>query len=83
MITREELIQTFQELAVEVTERKLPTLSGDSVIMKLGIDSLQMLEIVSAMERRFKVTLPDDQLVGIQTIDDLVKLIQRRLQAQG
>ena len=83
MSTRDELIQSFQRIASEVTERTLPSLAGETVIANLGIDSLAMLEIVAAMERELKVQLPDDQLVGIQTIDDLVKLLQRRLAPPG
>jgi acyl carrier protein len=41
-----------------------------------------MLEIVGAMEREFKIQLPDDQLVGIQTVNDLVGLLQKRLTIQ-
>lgn len=81
MITKEHLIATFQKIASEVSERELPPLKGDTVIADLGIDSLAMLEIVGAMEREFKVQIPDDQLVGLQTIDDLVSLLQKRLSA--
>lgn len=78
-MTKEELIATFQRIATEVAERKLPKLEGKTVIADLGIDSLGMLEIVGAMERELKIQLPDDQLVGIQTVDDLVGVIQRRM----
>lgn len=79
MFTTEQLIATFQRVASEVAERQFPTLKGETVIADLGIDSLAMLEIVGAMEREFKVQIPDDQLVGLQTINDLVGLLQRRL----
>ncbi len=79
MFTKEELITKFQKVAAEVTEREFQTLSGDTVISTLGIDSLAMLEIVGAMERDFQVSIPDDQLVGLQTVNDLVSLLQKRL----
>ncbi len=81
MFTKEQLIDTFQRVASEVAERQFPKISGKTVIADLGIDSLAMLEIVGAMEREFKVQIPDDQLVGIQTIEDLVNLLERRLSA--
>jgi len=79
MTTKEQLIATFQRIATEIAERQFPPLTGATVISDLGIDSLQMLEVVGEMEREFKIQLPDDQLVGIQTIEDLVALLQRRL----
>jgi len=81
MITRDQLIATFQRVASEVAERPFPALQGETVISELGIDSLAMLEIVGAMERELKTQLPDDQLVGLQTINDLVGLLERRLSA--
>ena len=48
-------------------------------ISDLGIDSLGMLEIIGGMEREFKIRIPDDQLVGIQTVGQLVDLVQKRL----
>jgi acyl carrier protein len=79
MPTNEQLIATFQKIASEVCERELPKLEAKTVISDLGLDSLQVLEIVGAMEREFKVQIPDDQLVAIQTVEDLVSLINRRL----
>ena len=79
MATSEQLIQTFQRIASEVCERELPALEGSTSIVELGLDSLQVLEIVGAMERELKVQIPDDQLVGLQTVNDLVSLVNRRL----
>jgi acyl carrier protein len=79
MITNDQMISTFRKVASEVAEREFPEMRGETVIADLGIDSLAMLEIVGAMEREFKIQIPDDQLVGIQTINDLVSLLQKRL----
>lgn len=79
MSSKDEMITTFQRVASEVAEREFPPLKGSTVIADLGIDSLATLEIVAAMEREFKVQIPDDQLVGINTVDDLVGLIQKRM----
>lgn len=81
MVTKEQLISTFKRVASEVAEREFPDMQGSTVIADLGIDSLAMLEIVGAMEREFKIQIPDDQLVGLQTINDLVELLQKRLSA--
>lgn len=79
MIAREELFNSFRKIASEVAEKDIPSLTDKTVIADLGIDSLAMLEIVGSMEREFKIRIPDDQLVGIQTVAQLVDLVQKRL----
>lgn len=78
MSSNEEMISTFHRIATEVAERTFPPFKSDTVIADLGLDSLHVLEIVGSMEREFGVQIPDDQLVGIQTVADLVKLLQRQ-----
>jgi acyl carrier protein len=71
----------FQTTASEVVEKEFKNITEKTVISELGIDSLGMLEIVGAMERQLKIQLPDEALAGIQTVDDLLSLVERR-QAQ-
>jgi acyl carrier protein len=40
-----------------------------------------MLELVGAMERELEVAVPDDELVGIQTVRQLLDLVERRKSA--
>lgn len=77
---RVELLKMFQTMATEIAEKDYHHISEDSVIAELGIDSLQMLELVGAMERELKIAIPDEQLVGIQTMKQLIDLVHRRVQ---
>ena len=76
--SRAELLDIFQKTATEVVEREFPKISESTVISELGIDSLGMLEIVGSMERQLKITLPDETLAGIQTVSDLIELVEKR-----
>ena len=58
----------------------MPKIAETTKISDLGIDSLGMLEIVGAMERELKVQLPDEALTGIQTIGDLLVVVEKRQQ---
>ena len=81
MKTREELMDGFRKIASEVAEKEIPLPTETTPISDLGIDSLGMLEIVGSMEREFKIQIPDDQLVGISTVAQLVDLVQKRTSA--
>ncbi len=76
--SRAELLSMFQKTASEITEREFPPISETTVISELGIDSLGMLEIVGSMERELKVQLPDEALAGIQTVRDLIELVEKK-----
>ena len=76
-MTRPELIQTFQKMASEIAEKDFSGVNEEATIASLGIDSLGMLEIVGSLEKEFKVTIPDDKLVGISTVSQLVDLVHK------
>ncbi len=80
---RAELLAMFRTKATEVAEKDLSKVEEASVIANLGVDSLAMLEIVGEMERSMGVTMPDDLLVGIQTVGQLLDVFQKRAQAGG
>ena len=76
--SRAELLKIFHKTASEITEREFPSITEGTVISELGIDSLGMLEIVGSMERELKVQLPDEALAGIQTVKDLIELVEKK-----
>jgi acyl carrier protein len=46
-------------------------------IEDLGADSLDIVELVMAMEEAFGVDIPDDEAENIRTVDDAVSYIKR------
>lgn len=75
---RAKLLDMFRTMATEIAEKDFSHVGEDDVIAELGMDSLATLELVGAMERDLGVQIPDDQLVGIQTVRQLLDLVQQR-----
>jgi acyl carrier protein len=73
------LIELFRDLASEIAEKDLSFVEENSAIAELGIDSLAMLELVGTLERKFRIRVPDDQLVGLTTVGDLLGLVEGRV----
>lgn len=76
---RAELIELFKRQATEIAEKDFSALTEDSVIADMGVDSLAMLEVVGEMERELQIQIPDDQLVGIETVAQLLDLVEKRI----
>jgi len=77
------LEQTTQEVLDLATQhfRVTPgTLSpSDDFFKKLGIDSLQALELLSRLENHFGIELPDYEVQGVSNFRTLAERIQSRL----
>ena len=80
--SRAELLQMFEKTATTIVEREFKAINETTVISELGIDSLNMLEIVGEMERQLKIQIPDEALAGVQTVKDLLNAVEKRTVAQ-
>jgi acyl carrier protein len=61
-----------EQLGVQPTEVKLES----AFIDDLGADSLDIVELVMAMEEEFGFEIPDEQAEKIRTVGDAVSYIQ-------
>ena len=46
-----------------------------NIAEELGADSLDVVEILMALEEEFEVSIPDEAIPNIKTIEDVVKFI--------
>ncbi|MGA2605855.1 MAG: acyl carrier protein [Terriglobia bacterium] len=77
------LDQTTREiLELATLQFKVPPGSlraEDDFYKKLGIDSLQTLDLLSRLENHFKIELPDYEVQGVSDFKTLAERIQARL----
>jgi acyl carrier protein len=65
-----------KEIIAEQLNVELSELDGSkSFINDLGADSLDIVELVMAMEEEFDVEIPDEDAEKIQSVGDAVKYI--------
>jgi acyl carrier protein len=83
MTEKRDLLQMFKTVAARVDKREFPNVTKSSVISELGIDSLSMMQIVGEMETELDVMIPDEDLVELVTVGDLVSKVEARLGASA
>jgi acyl carrier protein len=64
------------EIVARVIKIDSSEVSLDSSIDDLGGDSLHRVEIIMALEARFKLSIPDDFTNSYTSVEDLAKFIQ-------
>ena len=61
-----------------VVKRDLSSLAADDDLVEtLGIDSMQGLQILAGVEKRFDVRLPDRELIEMRTVGRIVPAVRR------
>jgi acyl carrier protein len=80
-MSNKDLLVMFKTVAARVDKRGFDHVTRESVITELGIDSLSMMQIVGEMETELGVMIPDEDLVEIRTVGDLVQKVEARSHA--
>ncbi len=74
-MNRDEIFEKLQELVAETLEVEVDEVTQTSTLDELGADSFAKLELVTAMEDTFDVTLDDEVLEQIESIEDAIQAI--------
>jgi acyl carrier protein len=80
--SREMIRQTLIELLEADTGEKYPDLDEKTNLREgLGLDSVDVVSIVSQVERRFRIRLTHEELQTLVTVGDVLNLLQTKLTA--
>lgn len=64
--------------------KKADEISDESrFIEDLGADSLDSVELIMELEKKFQVSMPDDKSASIKTVGEAITQIQEHLESQG
>ena len=70
-----------REIIAAISRQDLASVRiDDNLVEVLGVDSLQGLQILAAVEKRFGIRLPDEELIQMRTIGAIVAAVARRQQ---
>jgi acyl carrier protein len=82
MTDRESLRQTLVELLEADTGDQYADLTEDKKLREeLGLDSVDVVSIVSQIERRYHIRLSHKELETLVTVSDVLTLLQTKLDA--
>ncbi|HMF13441.1 MAG TPA: acyl carrier protein [Gemmataceae bacterium] len=82
MPDREAIRRTLVELLEADTGEKYPALEDSANLREgLGLDSVDVVSIVSQIERQYRVRLTHQELETLVTVNDVLNLLQTKLVA--
>jgi acyl carrier protein len=81
-VSRDEILATLKDVAVEVLG-----VEADAVVESasfkddLEADSLDLVEVVMALEEKFDISIPEDDLADVGTVGQAVDIVLDRVGA--
>jgi acyl carrier protein len=77
-MTEQEIFTSFGGLVEEFTGMSAGDVApGADLTEDLDVDSLAMVEIITAAQEKFGVDIPDKELKHLKTVQDVVSYVQR------
>jgi acyl carrier protein len=79
-ITAEEIRSEVKKLIAEVTEREPEEITDTALFAdELGVDSLMAMEVMVAVDKKYKINIPEDEFAKIRNVNDTVEVVQRHI----
>jgi acyl carrier protein len=75
-MTRDEIARKLVEIVRKEKQVADDKLTPDTVLTEAGIDSLDSLTILFAIEENFHISIPDDKARAIKTFGDMIDVVQ-------
>ncbi|MBU1113407.1 MAG: acyl carrier protein [Candidatus Omnitrophica bacterium] len=80
----QDLDKQIKEIIARVIELDAGEITPDAdFINDLGVDSLKAIEITGAIEKAFRVVVPEEKIRDIRTLNQAVSLTKQLLEAKG
>ena len=79
MASSEEIAERVKSIIVEQLGVSMEEVTPEaSFIEDLGTDSLDIVELIMALEEEYDTEIPDEDAEKIQTVDDVISYIQSK-----
>jgi acyl carrier protein len=79
-VSAEEIRSEVKKLIAEVTEREPEEITDTALFAdELGVDSLMAMEVMVAVDKKYKINIPEDEFAKIKNVDDTVEVVRRHV----
>ena len=83
-ITTDQIRAEIKRLIAEVTERAPEEISDTaSFAEELGVDSLMAMEVMVAVDKKYKINIPEEEFTKLQNVDQTVEVVRRHVNGAG
>jgi acyl carrier protein len=72
--------EEVKKIVSEITELPQEQLREDARFVEdLGVDSMMALEIVASIEKKYKITIPEEEIPNIRSLNNVYEVLEKYL----
>ena len=79
----DELIERVRQVIATSKRIPLERVTIDSAFEELGIDSMDAVEILFALENEFDINIPDEEVKSVRSVRQMVEGVEKLLAAKS
>ncbi|MDB4931994.1 MAG: hypothetical protein JWM10_4478 [Myxococcaceae bacterium] len=83
MSTHATLKEDLRALIAEIIEKDAESIGDDVLLRDLGVDSMQAIEIISDIERRYQLKIAESEFKNISTLANVHRFVEEKLAARA
>lgn len=72
-------LERIQEIISDKTDVRPELLNEETTLDEIGADSIDMIEILMALEEEFDIVIPDEQAQKIKNLGEIKEYIEQNL----
>jgi acyl carrier protein len=76
IVTRDEIARQLVAIVRQEKEVAEDLLKPETSLAEAGIDSLDSLQILFAIEEQFRISIPDDRARAMKTFGDMIDIVE-------
>jgi acyl carrier protein len=79
-VTEELVREEVKRLIAELTEREISEITDTALFVDdLGVDSLMAIEVMVALDKRYKIDIPESEFNQIKNVNDAVSIVMKHV----
>jgi acyl carrier protein len=79
-VTADRVRNEVKNLIAELTEREPAEITDSALFVDdLGVDSLMAIEVMVALDKRYKIDIPEAEFNNIKNVNDAVSVVMQHL----
>lgn len=82
MPTPPTLKEDLRALIAEIIEKDVDVVGDDVLLRDLGVDSMQAIEIISDIERRYQIKIAESEFKNMSTLANVHRFVDEKLSAR-